>query len=818
MKDLEKKINEILEEMTLEEKIALCSGKDNWHTKGYEKYGIPSVMVSDGPNGLRKQEKKGDAAGINRSVPATCFPAASLSACSWDEDLLRREGRALAQEAGKEGVSMILGPGMNIKRNPLCGRNFEYFSEDPLLAGKMAAAFVSGVQEKGIGACLKHFACNSQEYFRMVSDSRMDERTLREIYLSAFEYAIKHASPYGVMCSYNKINGTYASENKKLLSDILRKEWGYEDLLVTDWGAIDDRSFGFEAGCDLAMPGGSGWGEKAAAENVKSKKLEEKYIDKSASRVLKFAFKAEEALKGDFSFSKEDHHALCAEIAAKSAVLLENKDNVLPLKKEDKICFIGDMAEHPRFQGSGSSHINPTVTESVRDLWPEVPFARGCQKDGSSSDELIEEAKKTAAAADKTIIFAGLPETYESEGMDRRDMKMPEGHVRLIEEMAAVSKKVIVILFGGSPMEIPWADKVSAILYMGLPGQGGSRALVSLLRGEINPSGKLAESWPYVYSDCISSSYYGKEKNAEYLEGIYVGYRYYDTAEVPVRWPFGYGLSYTEFDLSGLKTDKNKVSVSVTNSGKVFGEEVTELYIGKRDSAFYRPLRELKGFKKTALEPGQTKEVSFELSPEDFRLWDEGWKIEKGEYEIYAGGGIKGKMLKGSLYVSEELFSEISQGDPERTKEPSSGREAVNMEQEEPSAEISFISSPSLSSNRESWYFSLKGKPSRNDWEELMGEALPAEDKNEGFTVNSSMEEAMEKNGLFRFIYWIYEKYIALRYKRGTVMYEMMMASLRQVTFRAMQTSTGIKLNLAQALALIADGKTAKGLRQLFRS
>ena len=564
-------IEKILQQMTLEDRIALCSGENFWETKKYEKYGIPSLFMCDGPHGLRKQEDAADMLGVNKSRPATCFPAEVTTAGSWDPELLTAIGSAIGQEAREQGVGLVLGPGANLKRNPLCGRNFEYFSEDPYLAGKLAAGFIRGAEAQGIGTSLKHFAVNSQEKSRFTSNSVLDDRTLRELYLTAFEIAVKEGHPSTLMCAYPKLNGVHCSDNKALLTDILRTEWGFGGMVVTDWGAMNDRPEGFRAGCDLNMPGGSDYMEKEVLQAVKDGTLPERCIDDSARRVLKLVFRAAETLKAPATCDYEAHHALAKRASLEGAVLLKNEGGILPLKKDAKIAVIGAMAKNLRYQGSGSSHINPTKLSQPLDFLPDAIYAPGCDDRGDTTEDLLSQAAKTAQEAEIAVISAGLPDRYESEGFDRADMKMPEGQLRMIDAVAAANPNTVVVLLCGSAVECPWADRVKGILYMGLPGQAGGEAVADLLCGRANPSGKLAESWPLSYADVPSSEIYGKTDDALYQEGVYVGYRYYDKAGVPVRWPFGYGLSYTTFAYSDLTVDGNAVSVAVKNTGSFAG-------------------------------------------------------------------------------------------------------------------------------------------------------------------------------------------------------------------------------------------------------
>lgn len=631
-------IEKILQQMTLEDKIALCSGENFWETKKYEKYGIPSLFMCDGPHGLRKQENVADMLGVNESRKATCFPAEVTTAGSWDPELLAEIGAAIGEEAKEQGVGLVLGPGANLKRNPLCGRNFEYFSEDPYLAGKLAAGFIRGAEAQGISTSLKHFAVNSQEKSRFTSDSVLDKRTLRELYLTAFEIAVKEGKPSTVMCAYPKLNGVHCSDNKALLTDILRAEWGFGGMVVTDWGAMNDRIEGFRAGCDLNMPGGSDYMEKEALQAVKNGSLPVSCIDDSARRVLKLVLRAAETLKATASCDYEAHHALAKRAAIEGAVLLKNEGGILPLKQGAKIAVIGAMAKNLRYQGAGSSHINPTGLSQPLDFLPDAIYAPGCDARGDTSDALLSEAKAAAERAEAVIVFAGLPDRYESEGFDRDDMKLPEGHDRMIEAVASANSNTIVVLLCGSAVECPWADRVKAVLYMGLPGQAGGEAIADLLYGRANPGGRLAESWPYTYEDVPSSAIYGKTADALYQEGLYVGYRYYDKAGVPVRWPFGYGMSYTDFAYSDLTVDGDTVSVTVKNTGSLAGAEIVQLYIEAPQNGLHRPLRELKGFQKLFLQPGEGRTVTFALTDRSFAVWQDGWRVPEGEYAVCVSG------------------------------------------------------------------------------------------------------------------------------------------------------------------------------------
>lgn len=625
---------DVLSKMTEKDKIALCSGQNAWSTKAMAKYGIPAMVCADGPHGLRVQEPGAGLTDVHRSRPATCFPAAALTACSWDPALLEEMGRAIGTEAESSGVDLVLGPGANLKRDPRCGRNFEYFSEDPLLSGALAAGEIAGIQKTGVGACLKHFVCNNQEYRRTASDSRVDERTLRELYLTAFEIAVREAKPAAVMAAYNMVNGIYCSDHKELLTDILRHQWGYEGLVVTDWGGMHDRVAAFEAGCDLSMPGKNPAQVRAARRAVNGGRLSREAVDESAARILKLALR-ERPAPGQTDWAA--HHRLAARMVRESAVLLQNKDQLLPLSPEQNVVLMGAMAASPRIQGTGSSHVHPVQLTGIRDALPGLSYVPGCREDGSTDEMLLAEAARAASQAQTVVIFAGFPEQAETEGADRRDLKMPEGQLRLIETVSAVNPNTVVVLTSGGPVECPWAEHVKSILYVGLPGQACGEAIGDLIYGRANPCGRLAESWPIRLEDCPTAAYYGAQ-NAQYREGIYVGYRYYEKAGVPVRWAFGHGLSYTTFAYSDLRLIGDVVTVSVTNTGDRPGAEVAQLYIAPPAGGIHRPIRELKGFLKVKLEPGQTKTLGFQLEERSFALWQGGWVVPGGVYTATVGG------------------------------------------------------------------------------------------------------------------------------------------------------------------------------------
>lgn len=663
-------IQSLIAQMTLEEKAGLCSGMDFWHLKGVERLGIPRIMVTDGPHGLRKQSSSADHLGLYSSVPATCFPSAAGMAASWNRELVRQVGEALGRECQAEQVAVLLGPGTNIKRSPLCGRNFEYFSEDPYLSSEMAAHHIAGVQSQGVGTSLKHFAVNNQEHRRMSVDAVVDERTLREIYLAAFEGAVKQSQPWTVMCSYNKVNGAYASENETLLTRILREEWGFEGFVVSDWGAVNDRVKGLAAGLELEMPASGGFNDAKLVEAVRNGTLSEQVLDQAVERMLRVIFMAVEQRKEGAVFDPAAHHALARTAAQESMVLLKNQDKLLPLPKAGKVAVIGEFAEKPRYQGGGSSHVNPTRLDAalpeIRAVAgdAEILYAAGFRIDSDAIDEaLIREARTTAAQADTAVLFLGLPDRYESEGYDRTHMSLPSNQLALLEAVAEVQPRLVVVLSNGSPVEMPWIGKVKAVLEGYLGGQAGGGAAADLLFGDANPSGKLAETFPVRVQDNPSYLFFpGEGDVAEYREGIFVGYRYYDAKEIEPLFPFGHGLSYTSFTYSHLRTDKTRikdnetvlVSLEVTNTGSRTGKETVQLYVSDKESSVIRPRKELKAFRKVELQPGETQTVTFELDKRAFAFYHTGlgdWVAETGEYELLAGKSSRDIVLRAGIHV-----------------------------------------------------------------------------------------------------------------------------------------------------------------------
>ena len=668
-------VRTLIKQLTLEEKASLLSGRDFWTTKPIEWLGIPSVMMTDGPHGLRKQRADADHLGLFDSVPATCFPTAAALASSWDRDLIREVGEALGEECQAEDVAILLGPGANIKRSPLCGRNFEYFSEDPYLSSEMAAHHIRGVQSKGVGTSLKHYAVNNQEHRRMSVDAVVDERALREIYLASFEGAVKQAQPWTVMCSYNKVNGTYASEHPELLTSILKDEWGHEGFVVSDWGAVNDRVAGVMAGLELEMPGNGGMNDRKVVEAVRNGTLPEEVLDAAVERLLTIILRAADSRRPGAAYDADAHHRLARRAAGESMVLLRNEDGVLPLKKSGRIAVIGELAVKPRFQGGGSSHVKPTrldnPLEEIRrsaGSAAEVVYAQGYElaKD-ADDDRLVEEALQAAAAADVAVIFAGLPESWESEGFDRTHLRMPDNQRSLIEAVAGVQERVVVVLANGAPVEMPWLDSAKAVLEAYLGGQAMGGAVADVLFGDVNPSGKLAETFPHKLSDNPSHPFFpGEGDRAEYREGLFVGYRYYDAKEIEPLFPFGHGLSYTTFAYERIEIDRERMSdgetaevrVTIANTGQRAGKEIVQLYVRDRESSVIRPPKELKGFAKVELQPGERKTVTFKLDKRAFAYYEpqiKDWRVESGEFDILVGASSRDIRLQAALHVESTV-------------------------------------------------------------------------------------------------------------------------------------------------------------------
>ena len=782
---MDKKVQNILSKMTLEDKISLCNGADFWHSKAMAQYGIPAVTMSDGPHGVRCQKDTGDMLGVNESQPSTCFPTAVASGAGWDPALLEAEGKAIGEEGLSYGVDVVLGPGVNIKRNPLCGRNFEYFSEDPFVAGAMGTAWVRGAQSAGAGSSLKHFAANNQEYKRFNGNSQVDERTMRELYLPAFEAVVKNAQPETVMCSYPRVNDVHASDNVWLLNDVLRKDWGFEGLVVTDWGALCNRVSAMRAGCDLSMPGGSNYMEDWVAEAVRDGSLPESAVDACAARVIALALKGETRPKGQ-AFDREAHHRLAQTIAEQGAVLLKNDGDLLPVAQTEMV-LIGEMAHTMRYQGAGSSHINPTKLTSLCDALPDVPFAAGCDAQGNVTEESLAEAASLARTARVAVVCAGLPDAYESEGFDRENMAMPEGHIRLIETVAEANPNTVVVLFCGSAVETPWLDKVKAVLYMGLPGQAGGAAAANLLTGKANPCGKLTETWPLRYEDVPSRETFGK-KTTHYKEGLYVGYRYYDKAGVPVRFAFGHGLSYTTFTYSDLKIQDRTVTLTVTNTGALAGAEVVQLYLAPPQNGVYRPLKELKGFSKVTLVPGESTTVTFTLEDRSFAVWADGWKVPAGTYGVLVGAASNDIRLQGTLGVSGETV-------------------------------------PAPAWQKGSWYETLRGLPTDEEFAALYGGPMQTDlpiEKGK-FTMEHSTMELKDHSFVMMQMFKGTEATVAkgfggkVDYSNPT--FKMLVMAGADAPLRAMVLSSGgaFGASMAEGLLATANGHPVEGVKKMMK-
>ena len=638
---------EIIAKLNLEQKCALLSGAGTFTTRGYPKAGVPSITLSDGPNGVRKQAGAADHLGLNPSVPATCFPTAATVACSWDPALGEEIGRAMGEEAAAQEVAVLLGPGLNTKRSPLCGRNFEYFSEDPYLSGKMAAAYVRGIQSEGIAACPKHFAVNSQELRRMASDSVLDERTLRELYLTGFEIVVKEAAPKTIMSSYNLVNGTYANENAHLLQDILRRDWGFSGAVVTDWGGSNDHALGVKNGSTLEMPAPGGDAVRELLAAVQSGKITEADVDARLDELLTLVLDTSAAVqKHSRSFDADAHHALARRAAAESAVLLKNDGGILPLAAGARVAVIGDFAETPRYQGAGSSAVNSIKVDTLLDCLAQsglqcAGFAAGFDRQGRPDADKKAQAVALAQKADTVLLCLGLDEIKESEGLDRVDMKLADNQIELLQAVEQANPNTVVVLNAGASLETPWLAHCRALIYGALGGQAGAGAMVDVLTGKVNPGGKLAETWANAYEETpAKDNFAGAGRTVQYREGLYVGYRYYQTAGVPVAFPFGYGLSYTSYAYSDLKVTADSVTLTVTNTGARDGAEIVQVYIAKPGAEIFRPAQELKAFARVPLAAGESRTVTLPLDDKAFRYWNtrtDCWEVEGGRYEVRVG-------------------------------------------------------------------------------------------------------------------------------------------------------------------------------------
>jgi beta-glucosidase len=800
--DLKEKARQLVSQMTLEEKASLCSGKDIWSLKGVPRLGLPEVIATDGPNGLRKQEPSADQMSISNSVPAVCFPSSSALACSFDRELWYEIGKAIGQACRQENVGILNGPGINIKRSPLCGRNFEYYSEDPYLSGEAGAAFVSGVQSEGVGVALKHFAANNQETRRMVSDSVMDERTFREIYLPAFETVIKKANPWTIMSSFNRLFGENASQNRRLLTDILRREWGYKGVVMSDWGGVVDRVKGLKAGLDLEMPHMEDTNDRRIAEAVKNGIIPMDELDATALRMTELLLAC--GARQDLRVDVEAQRQLARRAATCSAVLLKNEGNILPGSPGQKAAVIGAFAKDPRHQGMGSSKVNSIKLENAFDelqrMGLEFEYAAGYQMEMHSPDDaLIAEACQVAADKEIVYIFAGLPGRYESEGVDRTSMAMPESHVALIQAVSKVNEHVVVVLHGGAPMEMNWSDSVQGILLLYLGGETGGAATADLLLGKENPGGKLAESWPFTEADSPSHDYFpGYPLTVEYREGPFVGYRYYDTAKKPVRYPFGYGLSYTRFEYGNLVLSTRRmkdaetltVSCTVKNTGACAGSEIVQLYVSCKDSIIIRPKQELKGFNKVFLEPGESRTVSFTLTGRDFTYYNvtlADWHVESSDYEVRISASSRDARLMDVVHVESSVSAPL----------------------------------PDLRKTAPCYYDLSSGiKVSDAEFTALLGRPIPPREREKGspHTVNSTMGD-IEDKFIGRLLIGMLKGQIKKIFKDDPDMMALASKGTMDLPLRFMVLMGGGRISIAvvEGLVEMLNGHFLRGLRMMMK-
>lgn len=782
------KHEEMIKKMTLEEKAAFLSGKGEWQTWDFERLGIPSMYCSDGPHGIRKQAGAGDHLGLNPSLPATCFPTAATMANSWDPALGEEIGRALGEEARVQDVHVVLGPGLNIKRSPLCGRNFEYFSEDLYLAGKMAAGYVRGIQSKGRYACPKHFAVNSQELRRMAMNAVVDERTLREIYLTGFEIAVKEGGAKALMTSYNQVNGTYSNENTHLLKDILREEWGYEGIVITDWGGSNDHVKGVAAGSDLEMPTPGMDSARQIVKAVQENRIPEEAVDACVDRlldaVLTLTGRQEEKPS---EFDKEAHHALAKKAAAQSAVLLKNQEDILPLKPGTHVALIGDFAFEPRYQGAGSSMVNTIKLDKMSELiggydLTVVGMARGYKRDGEVDTVLEKEAVDLAQSVDVVLYCFGLDELSESEGVDRTHMRIPQNQITLLEAMARVNENIVGILSAGAAVEMPWHTSLKALLHGYLYGQAGAGAMLDIITGKVNPSGRLNETYPVRYEDTPAFKYFpSEERNSEYREALYVGYRYYDTAKVRVLYPFGFGLSYTEFQYRDLTVNPEGAEVTLTNTGNRDGAEVAQLYIGMKDGKVFRPAKELKGFQKVFLKAGESRRVHIPFDDKTFRYWNvrtDQWETEGGTYTIMIGASC--------LDIRLRTETEI---------------------------EGTTDTYPYYTNRMPSYYSGLIGQVEDQEFQELLGYPIPSGKWNGDLTVNDAIcQMYYAKSPAARFVY---KKLTQMKKKSEDAgKPDLNILFIYNMPFRAIAKMTGgmVSMEMVEGIVTMVNGHLFRGL------
>lgn len=792
------KYKELINQMTLEEKASLMSGKDFWQSENIDRLKIPSMFLADGPHGIRKQAKAADHLGLNPSIPATCFPTAATVANSWNQELSEKMGQYLGKEAVAQKVNVLLGPGINMKRNPLAGRNFEYFSEDPFLAGKLSASMIRGIQSKGISASVKHFAANNQEERRMAIDTIVDERTLREIYLTAFEIAIKEGKTKTIMSSYNKLNGTYTNENMHLMHEILRNEWDYEGVVVTDWGGSNDRVAGLEAGNELEMPTTNGETDQDIIKAIQNGQLKEETLDKAVDRLLDLIFTTTDSIKqSKDAFDQQKHHQFAQRIAEESIVLLKNEDQILPLNQGAKVAIIGDFAREPRYQGAGSSIVNPTILESTLDCLAEsglqsIGFEPGFNRYGKKSKRKVNQACELAKKADVVLLYIGLDEVTEAEGLDRTNMKLPQNQIDLIHALSVVNQNIVAVLSCGAAIEMPWINKLKGLVHSYLSGQAGAKAILRVLTGEVNPSGKLAETYPLRYEDTPSYHHFpGKEVSVEYREGLFIGYRYYDTADIEVLFPFGYGLSYTTFEYSDLQVDRQGVTFTLTNTGKVPGMEIAQLYVGCQSSKIFRPKKELKGFTKVYLKPSESKRVTISFDDKTFRYFNvktNRWEIEEAEYQLMIGASSADIRLTGTLFV-------------EGTNAP------IPYDKEK----------------LPSYYSGKIHNVSLTEFETLLERRVPDPnwDRSKPLGYNDTIAQCQYAKGWFarfayrmiKFAYWFLRKIG----KRSTA--NLIMMSVYHMPFRGIARMTGGIMNMPMldGVLMIVNGQFFKGLKHVLR-
>ncbi|MCA1292837.1 glycoside hydrolase family 3 C-terminal domain-containing protein [Paenibacillus sp. alder61] len=789
----------LIEQMTLEEKASLMSGKDFWQSQDIPRLGINSMFLADGPHGIRKQAAAADHLGLNPSIPATCFPTAAAVANSWNVELGRKIGDYLGKEAVAQKVNVLLGPGVNMKRDPLCGRNFEYFSEDPYHAGKMAAAYIQGIQTHGISACVKHFAVNNQEERRMSIDTIVDERTLREIYLTAFEIAVKEGGTQTVMSSYNMLNGEYTNEHLHLMREILREEWNFDGVVVTDWGGSNDRVAGLLAGNELEMPTTGGETNEEIIQAIKSGKIKEDVLDECVDRLLNLIFKTEEVFKGaePQPIDVDLHHRAAQEAAEESIVLLKNEDGILPLKPGVKAAIIGDFAQEARYQGAGSSIVNPTRLDHTLDCLQEfgivsLGYEPGFERYGKKNRKKLERACALAEKAEVVLLYLGLDEATEAEGLDRQNMKIPDNQIELLHALQQVNPNIVVVLSCGAAVEMPWIGKVKGLVHAYLSGQAGAKAILRVLTGEVNPSGKLAETYPLRYEDTPACHQFpGKEVSVEYREGLYMGYRYYDSANVEVLFPFGYGLSYTTYEYSEIRVDRNGVTFNITNTGNRAGMEVAQLYVGCGDGQVFRPRKELKGFTKVFLNAGETRTVTIPFDDKTFRYFNvktNRWEVEEADYQIMVGASSADIRLAASLFV-------------EGTGAPV----------------------PYDKNELPSYYTGRANKVGKQEFETLLGRKVPVStwDRTKPLGYNDTIAQCQYAKGwaarlayrLMVFAYWFLRKIG----KRSTA--NIIMMSVYHMPFRGIARMTGgvVNMPMLDGILMMVNGRFFKGLRHFLK-